>query len=171
MADALKEARGLIHEKTTAEKRKEAADTGADLESRRRNAQKLIRAGARITTGTDSYWAAAPELSRTPKPQDQDHGIGTILAIEGLVELGMTPMQALVAATHNGAIAARHERDLGTIEAGRIADLVVLAADPLVDIHNIQKVEIGMKDGHVVDRTHLSEVRILSIAPSAPADK
>ena len=49
-------------EKTTAERRKEAADAGADLEARRANAQKLIRAGARITPGTDSYWAAAPEL-------------------------------------------------------------------------------------------------------------
>ena len=33
-------------------------------------------------------------LSRTPKPETQDHGIGTIIGIEGLVELGMTPMQA-----------------------------------------------------------------------------
>jgi imidazolonepropionase-like amidohydrolase len=92
-------ARGLTHEKTTAERRKEDNDVGAGLESRRANAQKLIRAGAIVTPGTDSYWAAAPELTRTPKPIDQDHGIGTLLAIEGFVELGMTPAQALVAAT------------------------------------------------------------------------
>ena len=55
---------------------------------RRANAQKLIRAGCRVTPGTDSYWAAAPEFTRTPKPPEQDHGIGTIMAIEGLVELG-----------------------------------------------------------------------------------
>src|SRR5262249_4958487 len=55
-------ARGLKHEKTTAEKRKEDADSGAGLEVRRRNAQKLIRAGCLVTPGTDSYWAAAPEL-------------------------------------------------------------------------------------------------------------
>ena len=110
IAEAEKDPRSLPHEKTTAERRKEAADTGADLEARRKNAQKLIRAGALVTPGTDSYWAAAPELTRTPKPQDQDHGMGTILAIEGLVELGMTPMQAIVAGTHNGAIAARGEK-------------------------------------------------------------
>ncbi len=68
---------------------------------RRKNAQKLIAAGAIVTVGTDNYWAAAPEFSRTPKPETQDHGIGTIIAIEGLVELGMTPMQAIVSATRH----------------------------------------------------------------------
>ena len=77
------------------------------MEMRRRNAKTLIAAGAVITVGTDNYWASAPELARSPKVETQDHGIGTILAIEGLVELGMTPMQALVAATKNGAIRRR----------------------------------------------------------------
>ena len=52
-----------------------------------------------MTIGTDNYWAAAPELSRTPKPETQNHGVGSILAIEGLVEFGMTPAQAIAAAT------------------------------------------------------------------------
>ena len=99
--------KGLGHEQTAAEARKQASDLGADLETRRRNAQKLIQAGCRVTAGTDSYWGAAPELAREPKPENQDHGIGTIVAIEGLVELGMTPSQAIVAATKNGAIACR----------------------------------------------------------------
>src|SRR5262245_23507639 len=115
-ADAEKEKRGLTHEKTTAERRKEDVDSGAGLEARRRNAQKLIRAGAVITPGTDSYWAAAPELSRTAKPIDQDHGIGTILAVEGLVELGTRPSPAIVAGANNGAIAARGTKDFGPIE-------------------------------------------------------
>src|SRR5206468_11167471 len=104
-AEAEKEGRGRKHEKTTAERRKEDVDLGAGLESRRRNAQALIRGGCTVTPGTDSYWAAAPELTRTPKPLDQDHGLGTIMAIEGLVELGMTPAQAIGAATRNGPIA------------------------------------------------------------------
>jgi imidazolonepropionase-like amidohydrolase len=164
-ADAEKDRRGLTHEKTTAERRKEDVDSGAGLEARRRNAQKLIRAGAIVTPGTDSYWAAAPELSRTAKPIDQDHGIGTILAIEGLVELGMTPAQAIVAATRNGAVASRGVNDFGTIEAGKLADLVVLSADPLADIHNLRKVAAVYKDGRAVDRARLPETRVLSIAP------
>jgi imidazolonepropionase-like amidohydrolase len=166
--EAEKESRGFSHEKTSAERRKEDADTGAGLESRRRNAQTLIRAGAIVTPGTDSYWAAAPELTRTPKPIDQDHGIGTILAIEGFVELGMTPAQAIVAATKNGAIAARRLADFGTIELGKLADLVVLTANPLADIKNIRQVAMVTKDGRVVDRRRMPETRVLSVAPPAP---
>ena len=165
--EAEKDAPAPRREKTTAERRKEAVERGAGLEARRVNAQKLIRGGCPVTPGTDSYWAAAPELSRTPKPPEQDHGIGTIMAIEGLVELGMTPSQAIVAATRNGAIAARRLADLGTIEPGKIADLVVLTADPLADISNLRKVSIVFKDGRAVDRTRLPEVRVLSVAPSA----
>jgi imidazolonepropionase-like amidohydrolase len=167
-AEADKAGSALTHEKTTAERRKEAADVGADLEMRRSNAQKLIRAGCRVTPGTDSYWAAAPEFTRTPKPAEQDHGIGTIMAIEGLVELGMNPSQAIVAGTRNGAIAARGLKDFGTIEAGKFADLVLLAADPLADIANLRKVTAVMKEGRAVDRTRLPQSRVLSVAPSVP---
>jgi len=154
-------------EKTTAERRKEAADVGADLEMRRSNAQALIRAGCLVTPGTDSYWAAAPEFTRTPKPPEQDHGIGTIMAIEGLVELGMTPSQAIVAGTRNGAIAARGQKDFGTLEAGKIADFVLLTADPLADIANLRKVAAVFKGGRAVDRDRLPQARVLSVAPPA----
>lgn len=163
-ADAAKDVKPPARELTTAEKRRAAADAGDDLESRRRNAVALIRAGALVTPGTDSYWAAAPELTRTPKVADQDHGMGTILAIEGLVELGMTPLQAIVAGTKHGAIAARGQKDFGTLEAGKCADLVILSADPLADIHNIRKVATVMKDGQIVDRSKLPQTRVLSVA-------
>ncbi|MGH9144290.1 MAG: amidohydrolase family protein, partial [Vicinamibacterales bacterium] len=143
-----------------------------DLEMRRANAQALIRAGCRVTPGTDSYWAAAPEFTRTPKPLEQDHGIGTIMAIEGLVELGMTPSQAIVAATRNGAAAARGLKDFGTIEAGKLADLVLLTADPLAEISNLRKIASVIKDGRVVDRTRLPMAHVLSVAPPvAPGTK
>ncbi len=168
-AEAEKDRRTPAREKTTAEKRKEAAEVGEDLEMRRKNAQKLIRAGCRVTPGTDSYWAAAPELTRTPKFPEQDHGLGTIIAIEGLVELGMTPSQAIVAATRNGAIAARGLEEFGTIEPGKRADLLVLAADPLADIGNIRNVAAVWKDGTAVDRSRLPQTRVLSVAPPSKA--
>ena len=148
--------------RTTFEQRKIDEDLGAELELRRKNAEKLIRGGCITTVGTDSYWAAAPELSRQPKPENQDHGIGTILAIEGLVELGMSPAQAITAGTKNGAIASRHLKDYGTVEAGKAADLVVLGADPLADIHALRKVDRVISAGRVVDRESLPQMRLLS---------
>jgi predicted amidohydrolase YtcJ len=118
---------------------------------RRKNAEDLIKAGCITTASTDNYRASAPEFTRTPRTENQQPGVGSILSIEGLVELGMTPAQAIVAATKNGAIALRMGDQLGTIEAGRIADLLLLGADPLADIHNIRKLALVMKDGQVVD--------------------
>ncbi len=172
-AEGDKAGRTPAREQTTSERRKEAADEGADLEMRRANAQKLIRAGCRVTPGTDSYWAAAPEFTRTPKPPEQDHGIGTIMAIEGLVELGMSPSQAIVAATRNGAVAARGAKEFGTIEPGKLADLVLLTADPLADIGNLRKIGAVIKGGQLVDRARLPQSRVLSVAPppAAPGTK
>ncbi|MEZ5288687.1 MAG: amidohydrolase family protein [Vicinamibacterales bacterium] len=152
----------LQREQTSAERRQRLADEQVELEMRRRNARTLIEAGAVVTVGTDSYWAAAPEFSRAYKPQNQDHGMGTVLAIEGLVELGMTPAQAIVAGTHNGALAARGLEQFGTIEAGKRADLVVLDANPLDDIAHLRDVRTVMKDGVVIDRSALPQTRVLS---------
>ena len=167
-AEAEKKATGPERPRTSAEMRQREAEEGTDLEMRRRNAQTLIKAGAVVTVGTDSYWAAAPEFSRVPKPETQDHGIGTVLAIEGLVELGMTPAQAIVAGTRNGAIASRGLEQFGTVEAGKRADLLVLDADPLADIHNLRKLAVVMHDGRVVDRDAMPTNRVLSW-PKPPA--
>jgi imidazolonepropionase-like amidohydrolase len=154
----------MTRPRTTLEARQRATELGEGLEMRRRNAQKLIKAGALVTVGTDNYWAAASELSRTSKPQAQDHGIGTIVGIEGLVELGMTPAQAIVAATKNGAIASGGLAEFGTVESGKRADLLLLGADPLADIQNIRKISKLIKDGKVIDRANLPQVRVLTRA-------
>ena len=60
-----------------------------------------------------------------------------------------------MAATRNGAIAARGLDDFGTIEPGKRADLLMLHADPLADIGNIRKVAAVWKDGELVDRGRL----------------
>lgn len=156
------EKKGSTRAKTSAEERKQSTDLGVPLEVRRQNAQKLIQAGCLVTVGTDNYWGAAAELAREPKAETQDHGIGTIIAIEGLVELGMTPAQAIVAATKNGAIACRKLADFGTLEAGKLADLLILDGDPLADIRNIRKLRTVMKEGRMIDLTRLPEKRVLS---------
>jgi imidazolonepropionase-like amidohydrolase len=144
-------------ELSQAERRRQAKELGESLETRRRNAMKLIAGGCRVTVGTDNYRAAAPEFARKPKPGYQDAGEGTIVAIEGLVELGMTPSQAIVAATRNGAIACRGLQDFGTLEKGKRADLLVLEADPLENISNIRKLSVVMKGGTIVEIDGLPE--------------
>ena len=52
--------------------------------------------------------------------------------------MGMTPMEAIVAATRNGAFAMRMEDEVGTLEHGRIADVLVVDGDPLADVRVLQ---------------------------------
>jgi imidazolonepropionase-like amidohydrolase len=142
---------------TLAEQRLERRDLGLDTEVRRRNLQKLIQAGAVITIGTDNYWAAAPEFARTPKPPQQEHGLGSLIAIEGLVELGMSPAQAIVSATRNGALAAGGLKEYGTLEAGKLADILVLDANPLAAISNIRKQSMVIKEGRIINTAQLPD--------------
>jgi imidazolonepropionase-like amidohydrolase len=142
--------------KTGWELRNEKRNQG--VATRRANAEKLIKSGCMTTPSTDTYLSSAPEFLRTPRTDlHAMPGTATLAAIEGLVELGMTTSQAIVAATKNGAIASQGLKDFGTLEVGKLADLVVLDADPLADIHNIRKLSLVMRDGRIIDRDRLPE--------------
>ena len=67
----------------------------------------------------------------------------------------MTPMQALQAVTGNAATALGYASELGTIEVGKIADIVLLDADPLEDISNTLRIATVIQEGRVVDREAL----------------
>ncbi|MBM3737997.1 MAG: amidohydrolase family protein [Acidobacteria bacterium] len=71
--------------------------------------------------------------------------------LELLVEAGLTPAEALTAATLTGAQFLGRQHDLGTIEPGKLADLVVLDADPLANIGNARRVSLVLVDGRVVE--------------------
>jgi imidazolonepropionase-like amidohydrolase len=156
-ADAVARIAKMPPATTTAEKwrRDDMLQETQDIQYR--NALKLIAAGCKVTPATDSYLGDAPEFRRVVKTEELEPGSGTIRAIEGFVELGMTPMQAIVAATQHGAAAALRSRDLGTIEKGKQADLVLLDADPLADIHNIEKIAAVIAQGRRVDLASLPE--------------
>ena len=102
-------------------------------------------AGVRVALGTDSGTGNVPM------------GWGTHHELELYVEAGLTPMQALVAATATGAGAMPPvgSADFGTLEAGKIADLVVLDADPLTDIRNTLQIDRVMQAGEWVERDGL----------------
>ena len=64
-----------------------------------------------------------------------------------MTEAGLSPMEILISATRNAAAVMGKEDDVGTLEAGKYADLVILDADPLVDIRNATKIHLVMKGG------------------------
>jgi imidazolonepropionase-like amidohydrolase len=74
------------------------------------------------------------------------------------VEAGMTPMQALQAATRDSARWLGCDRDLGTIAKGKLADLVLLDANPLDDIRNTAKIRAVCMNGKLLDRSHLDRL-------------
>jgi imidazolonepropionase-like amidohydrolase len=86
-----------------------------------------------------------------------------------LVESGLSPMEAIQAATRNPARFLGLEATAGTVAAGRDADLVLLDADPLADIRNTTKIRAVVRRGRFFDRDALD--RMLSDAEAAAAGK
>ena len=102
-------------------------------------------AGIKVALGND---AGTPNVP---------FGWGMHHEMELYVEAGLTPMQAIVAATATGAgqMPPVGEADFGTLAAGKVADLVVLNADPLVDIRNTLEIDQVMRLGEWVERAGL----------------
>ena len=71
---------------------------------------------------------------------------------------GMKPHDVLRVATINGAHAIGMEQDLGSLEPGKLADLIVLDANPLEDIHNTNSVRYVMKNGRLYEGDTLNEI-------------
>lgn len=110
--------------------------TGKDHWEMLRNA---IRLGVRIALGTDQF------------PYEPNGGTtATIAEAELYQKAGMTPLQALQAATIKPAEMLKMEEDVGRIAPGRYADIVALKADPLKDIAALRTLDFVMKGGAVV---------------------
>jgi imidazolonepropionase-like amidohydrolase len=101
-----------------------------------------------------------------------DPEMGTNARELGLyVDLGMQPMHALQTATLNAARALKLDRDLGTLEAGKLADLIAVDGDPLADIKCLQakqNIQIVMKEGKVyADRRPGHSKNVVNAAPGS----
>jgi imidazolonepropionase-like amidohydrolase len=107
---------------------------------------KLHRAGVPLLVGTDS-----------PEPQCPP-GFSLHQELEMLVESGLTPAAALTAATLQNAKALRQQDQLGSIDAGKQADIVLLDANPLDDIRHTRRIRSVIHRGHVCDPAELLEM-------------
>jgi imidazolonepropionase-like amidohydrolase/Tol biopolymer transport system component len=121
------------------EQRKELRDL---VERGREATKKLSLAGVTIGTGTDIWQIPT----------------GIHMELEQLVAAGLSPAQAIQAGTAGAARILGAEKNLGTIEVGKWADLVFLDADPLADIRNTRRIWNVMQNGRLVDRAAVLKV-------------
>lgn len=100
------------------------------------NMSRFIREGAKFSLGTDT-----PSFLNFQQedPNAVEYGY--------MVRYGMTPMDAIIAATRNGAEALGLEGELGTIEEGKLADVIVVAGNPLADLSALKNVYAVIKGG------------------------
>jgi imidazolonepropionase-like amidohydrolase len=88
----------------------------------------------------------------------QMQGLGAHWELWSLVQGGMTPMQALQTATIGGARYLGLDGDLGSLEVGKLADLVVFEADPLSDIRNSEQIGMVMVNGRLYDARTMDRI-------------
>ena len=111
--------------------RERARQVGPQIQDALRRAHA---GGVRIAFGTDSGVSPHGENARE---------------FVYMVEAGMTEMEAITAATVNAAQLLGLEREIGTLEVGKSADLIATARTPLVDITELQRVLFVMKEGEI----------------------
>jgi len=102
------------------------------------NVRRLDAAGAVLAAGTD--------LS---------NGASTQRELELLAEAGVPPLEIIKIATYNGARFLGKQAQMGSVEEGKIADAVLLSADPTADINNCKAIVLVMKAGEIIDESKL----------------
>jgi imidazolonepropionase-like amidohydrolase len=105
------------------------------------NLKKLYEAGVPIVVGTD---AGNPGTL---------HGISIYDEMEMMQEAGISPEDLIVMATKNGALAMRRVNDFGTLERDKLANLIILDANPSEDISNMRSLTHVMIKGELLDVT------------------
>ena len=145
------------------------------------NVRNLIRAGARLLMANDGAimppeWPTDPQWGKSWVTAPNEVNLsklatGHFVWFKAMEEKGCPPMEILRAATRNIAVAYSKDKDLGTLEPGKIADVVVLDKNPLVNAENYQTIEHVIKDGVVVDRESLPKTRIMSRQLDAPVEE
>ena len=101
--------------------------------------RRFVEAGGKIAAGTDSGYMP---------------GLSLHYEMQMMVDIGMSPMQAIQGATLWGAESIGQETDLGSLEAGKLADITVVEGNPLDDISATRNVRMVIKGGNIMDTSY-----------------
>jgi imidazolonepropionase-like amidohydrolase len=154
-ADAPANGRRILSAYLRAEWREQLAEQGPERrpvyrrlhEGSRRDLREMRAAGVRVLAGTD-----IGVLNVTPG-QSLHEELALLIR-----DAGMTPLEALRAATRDAAAFLGRDREIGTIAVGRRADLVLLDADPLADIAHVSRIHAVVLRGRMLDRGALARL-------------
>ncbi|WP_430445524.1 amidohydrolase family protein [Sphingorhabdus contaminans] len=102
----------------------------------RDNFRKAHKAGVKMVFGSDAGVMPHGEIGKQ---------------FRVMVEYGMTPLEAIQAATRNGAQALGREKDVGAIAVGRYADIIAVDGDPLTNVRELESVDAVVKSGKLID--------------------
>ncbi|MFT3739572.1 MAG: amidohydrolase family protein [Breznakibacter sp.] len=137
-----------VYEMITSDDFKNSVKTGKNFETNQKgfetalkNLKRVFDAGILVSLGTDS--GATPLRAQ---------GFSEHLELELMTQAGLTPLQAINVATQNAAQTLRIDQDYGTLEIGKVADFIVLNANPVDDIKNTKNISNVYKAGQEVNR-------------------
>lgn len=135
---------------------RQRANTQARHKTMDENLMRVVKAGIPVAMGTD----AGNPLTL--------HGPSVYAEMEAMQAAGMSAMDVLVASTRGGARALGRDADLGTLEKGKAADLIVLDADPSADVKNLRRLRFVVRGGVLRTVDELRPVAEASALPPKP---
>lgn len=128
------------HQPSEAERRKADQEIGPFVREEQDRLRRAIKFGVPIAAGSDMY-LSMPGMNR---------GQASLLVYEAYAETGMTPMQIIHAATRDAADLLGMKNRVGTLETGKLADIIAVPGDPSNDVKALEHAEFVMKGGTVI---------------------
>jgi imidazolonepropionase-like amidohydrolase len=128
---------------TASERAEREQEYAAFVKQEQERLMRAVKLGVPIAAGSDMY-ASMPGMTR---------GQASLLVYEAYAEAGMTPMEIIHAATRNAAELLAMQDRIGTLEPGKLADIIAVPGDPLEDIRALEHANFVMKGGAVVVNT------------------